>query len=173
MAPSSSQVKESPQESRLKDKSLDEITDQWANDVGKYKKEFRHEGENIKKWDAILIEGQNKITRLTTATMEAERTQIIIGNALEQLEGSQLNMEKLFDYYEAALSDMDIESLEIQPTDLEREQIFDTIIKLSGKLAEMETWMGGLITSLNHLNLKVENSNTDSHVSPHPGCENL
>lgn len=161
---SSSQMNEPPQESRLKNKSLDEIASQWADDVENYKKEFLYSGSNVKKWDAILIEGRGKITRLITESKEAERAQSIIDNALEQLEAEQLDMEKLFDYYEAVLGDMEVESLGTQPTDVEREKIFDTIIKLSGKLAEMQTGAEDLITSLNNVSLKFENSNTDTNV---------
>lgn len=161
---SSSQMNEPPQESRLKNKSLDEITSQWADDVENYKKEFLYSGSNVKKWDAILVEGRGKITRLITESKEAERAQSIIDNALEQLEAEQLDMEKLFDYYEAVLSDMEVESLGTQPTDVEREKIFDTIIKLSGKLAEMQTGAEDLITSLNNVSLKFESSNTDINV---------
>lgn len=161
---SSSQMNEPPQESRLKNKSLDEITSQWADDVENYKKEFLYSGSNVKKWDAILVEGRGKITRLITESKEAERAQSIIDNALEQLEAEQLDMEKLFDYYEAVLSDIEVESLGTQPTDVEREKIFDTIIKLSGKLAEMQTGAEDLITSLNNVSLKFESSNTDINV---------
>lgn len=157
-------MNEPPQESRLKNKSLDEITSQWADDVENYKKEFLYSGSNVKKWDAILVEGRGKITRLITESKEAERAQSIIDNALEQLEAEQLDMEKLFDYYEAVLSDMEVESLGTQPTDVEREKIFDTIIKLSGKLAEMQTGAEDLITSLNNVSLKLESSNTDINV---------
>lgn len=155
-----------PHESRLKNKSLDEITDQWASDVENYKREFQDSGSNIKKWDTILFEGRGKITRLVTESKEAERTQSIIDNALEQLESEQLDMEKLFDYYEAVLGEMEMESLGTLPTDVEREQMFNTIIKLSSKLTEMQTGAENLITSLNNLSLRVENSNTDSYVSP-------
>lgn len=161
-------MNEHPHESRLKNKSLDEIIDQWVGDVEKYKKEFRHSGSNIKKWDTILVEGRSRITRLITESKEAERTQNIIDNALEQLETEQLDMEKMFDYYEAVLNDMDMESLGTQPTDVERERMFNTIIRLSGKLTEMQTGAENLISSLNNLSLKVENSNPDSHVSSPP-----
>lgn len=161
---SSSQMNEPPQESRLKNKSLDEITSQWADDVENYKKEFLYSGSNIKKWDTILVEGRGKITRLITESKEAERAQSMIDNALEQLEAEQLDMEKLFDYYEAVLSNMEVESLGTQPTDVERERIFDTIIKLSSKLAEMQTEAEDMITSLNNVSLKFENSNTDINV---------
>lgn len=162
-----------PHESRLKNKSLDEITDQWTGDVEKYKKEFQNSGSNIKKWDTILVEGRSKITRLVTESKEAERTQSIIDNALEQLESEQLDMEKLFDYYEAVLGEMEMESLGARPTDIEREQMFNTIIKLSSKLTEMQTGAENLIASLNNLSSRVENSNTDSYVSPSFRHENL
>lgn len=145
---------------------MDEITNQWADDVEKYKKEFQDSSSNIKKWDTILVEGRGKITRLVTESKEAERTQSVIDNALERLESEQLDMEKLFDYYETVLGGMEIESLGTRPTDVEREQMFDTIIKLSSKLTEMQTGAENLITSLNNMSLRVENSNTDSYVSP-------
>lgn len=154
-----------PPRACLKNKSLDEITSQWADDVEKYKKQFLYSGSNIKKWDAILIEGCSKITRLITESKEAERRQILVGNALGHLETEQLDMEKLFDYYEAVLSDIEMESLGIQPTDVEREKIFDTIIKLNGKLAEMQTGAEDLITSLNNVSLKLEKRNTDTNVN--------
>ncbi|KAL0639589.1 FG-nucleoporin nsp1 [Maublancomyces gigas] len=162
---SSSQIYRHPQESRLKNKSLDEITNQWADDVEKYKKEFQDSSSNIKKWDTILVEGRGKITRLVTESKEAERTQSVIDNALERLESEQLDMEKLFDYYETVLGGMEIESLGTRPTDVEREQMFDTIIKLSSKLTEMQTGAENLITSLNNMSLRVENSNTDGYFS--------
>lgn len=159
-----SQMNEPPR-ARLKNKSLDEITSQWADDVEKYKKQFLYSGSSINKWDAILVEGRSKITRLITESKEAERRQSMVGNALEHLEAEQLDMEKLFDYYEAVLSDIEMESLETQPTDVEREKIFDTIIKLSGKLVEMQTGAEDLITSLNNVSLKLENRNTDTNVN--------
>lgn len=163
--PSSLPQMNEPPRARLKNKSLDEITSQWADDVEKYKKQFLYSGSNIKKWDAILVEGRSKITRLIAESKEAERRQSMVGNALEHLEAEQLDMEKLFDYYEAVLSDIEMESLGTQPTDVEREKIFDTIIKLSGKLVEMQTGAGDLIASLNNVSLKLENRNTDTNVN--------
>src|SRR5699024_7332441 len=43
-----------PAQSRLKNKTMDEIITRWATDLTKYQKDFREQAEKVAEWDRML-----------------------------------------------------------------------------------------------------------------------
>lgn len=146
-------------------RSLEEIITRWSIDLETYKVDFIERGSEIKKWENIMAEHTDKILNLSTEVIEAERTQGIVDNMLNQLENEQEHLEKLFDYYEASLGEIENQRSEPQPVDDEREIVFNAVLTLNDKLVELGAGAEEMIKALNDASAKLENTtNTDDSV---------
>ena len=87
-------------QSRLKNKSMDEIITRWASDLSKYQKEFQKQAERVAAWDRMLVENSEKIQKLYGSTLEAERATTEVERQLTAVENDQNELEIWLDYYE-------------------------------------------------------------------------
>ncbi|KAF2471087.1 uncharacterized protein BDR25DRAFT_325363 [Lindgomyces ingoldianus] len=81
-------------QSRLKNKSMDEIITRWAADLSKYQKEFQTQADQVALWDRAIVENSDKVTKLYSKTFQAER------DAAEQ------ELEAYLDKYEKEVEGM-------------------------------------------------------------------
>lgn len=95
-----------PAQSRLKNKSMDEIITRWASDLSKYQKEFQSQAEKVAKWDRMLVENSDKIQKLYGSTLEAERATSEVERQLSAVEGQQEELSGWLDRYEREVEDM-------------------------------------------------------------------
>ena len=87
-------------QSRLKNKSMDEIITRWASDLSKYQKEFQSQAEKVAKWDRMLVENSDKIQKLYGSTLEAERATSEVERQLSAVESQQEELSGWLDRYE-------------------------------------------------------------------------
>ena len=87
-------------QSRLKNKSMDEIITRWASDLSKYQKEFQKQAERVAAWDRMLVENSEKIQKLYGSTLEAERATTEVERQLTAVENDQREVEIWLDHYE-------------------------------------------------------------------------
>ena len=90
-------------QSRLKNKSMDEIITRWASDLSKYQKEFQKQAERVAAWDRTLVENSEKIQKLYGSTLEAERATTEVERQLTAVENDQSEIETWLGYYEQEL----------------------------------------------------------------------
>ena len=95
-----------PAQSRLKNKSMDDIITRWASDLAKYQKEFQQQAEKVATWDRMLVENSEKIQKLYGSTLEAERATTEVERQLTAVENDQAELEQWLDYYEKEVDSM-------------------------------------------------------------------
>lgn len=115
-----------PAQSRLKNKSMDEIITRWASDLSKYQKEFQQEAEKAAGWDRMLVENSDKIQKLYGNTLEAERATTEVERQLTAVENDQRELELWLDHYEGEVDKMTSNQVgqgeSVQGPDQERER---------------------------------------------------
>lgn len=95
-----------PAQSRLKNKSMDEIITRWASDLSKYQTEFQRQAEQVSIWDRMLVENSEKIQKLYGSTLEAERATTEVERQLTAVENDQEELSTWLDHYEKEVDRM-------------------------------------------------------------------
>ncbi len=95
-----------PAQSRLKNKTMDDIITRWASDLSKYQKEFQQQAEKVATWDRMLVENSEKIQKLYGNTLEAERATTEVERQLTAVESDQAELAHWLDYYEKEVDSM-------------------------------------------------------------------
>lgn len=115
-------------QSRLKNKSMDEIMTRWASDLSKYQKEFQAHAEKVAVWDRLLVENSSAISRLYSKTFQAERDTAEVQKQLSAVEGHQDELAQWLDKYERDVDEMMSRQLgqgeTLQGPDQERERTY-------------------------------------------------
>lgn len=95
-----------PAQSRLKNKSMDDIITRWAADLSKYQKEFQQQAQKVAAWDRTLVENSDKIQKLYGSTLEAERATTEVERQLTAVENDQAELSMWLDHYEREVDSM-------------------------------------------------------------------
>ena len=95
-----------PAQSRLKNKSMDDIITRWASDLSRYQKEFQQQAEKVASWDRMLVDNSEKIQKLYGSTLEAERATAEVERQLTAVENDQGELAHWLDYYEKEVDSM-------------------------------------------------------------------
>ena len=95
-----------PSQSRLKNKSMDDIINRWGTDLSKYQKEFQQQAEKVANWDRMLVDNSEKIQKLYGSTLEAERATTEVERQLTAVENDQNDLAQLLDHYEKEVDSM-------------------------------------------------------------------
>lgn len=95
-----------PAQSRLKNKSMDDIITRWAADLSKYQKEFQQQAQKVAAWDRTLVENSEKIQKLYGSTLEAERATTEVERQLTAVENDQAELSMWLDHYEREVDSM-------------------------------------------------------------------
>jgi nuclear pore complex protein Nup62 len=93
-------------QSRLKNKSMDEIITRWAADLSKYQKEFQTQAETVAKWDRALVENSDKVRQLYSKTFQAERDAAEVERQLTIMEENQQELDSYLDRYEKEIENL-------------------------------------------------------------------
>ncbi|KAK4692153.1 nuclear pore complex protein Nup62, partial [Lecanoromycetidae sp. Uapishka_2] len=140
-------------QSRLKNKSMDEIITRWASDLSKYQKEFQQQAEKVAAWDRMLVDNSEKIQRLYGATLEAERATTEVERQLTAVENDQEELSMWLDHYEKDVDAMISNSVgqgdSLSGPDQERERTYQLANKLSERLDDMGKDLGNMIEEIN------------------------
>ncbi|KAL8836623.1 MAG: hypothetical protein Q9170_002846 [Blastenia crenularia] len=147
-------------QSRLKNKSMDEIITRWASDLAKYQKEFQKQAEKVASWDHMLVENSEKIQKLYGSTLEAERATAEVERQITVVENDQAELEDWLNRYEKKVEEMVSNSGDsYHGPDSERERTYQLAEKLSTRLDEMGKDLGSMIEEINNASSAL-NKNT-------------
>lgn len=117
-----------PAQSRLKNKTMDEIITRWATDLTKYQKDFREQAEKVAEWDRMLVENGTKVQKLYGSTVDAERATQEVERQLASVEGQQEELGSWLDRYEREVDEMMSKQIgpgeTLQGPDQERERTY-------------------------------------------------
>ena len=95
-----------PPQSRLKNKSMEEIITSWAKDLGEYQKEFQKQADKIASWDQLIVENGEKIQKLYASTFEAERASSEVERQLSAVVSQQDELSGWLDRYEKEVDEI-------------------------------------------------------------------
>ncbi|ODH28353.1 hypothetical protein ACO22_03954 [Paracoccidioides brasiliensis] len=142
-----------PAQSRLKNKTMDEIITRWATDLTKYQKEFQEQAEQVATWDRMLVDNGTKVQKLYGNTVDAERATQEVERQLASVEGQQDELSSWLDRYEqevqALLSKQVGTTDSLQGPDQERERTYKLAERLSERLNEMGQDLTSMIEEVN------------------------
>ncbi|POS84967.1 hypothetical protein EPUL_002443, partial [Erysiphe pulchra] len=149
----SSTVGPTPQLTRLKNKTMDEIITRWASDLSKYKKEFQEQASKVAAWDRLMVENGEKIQKLYLSTFEAERQNTEIERQLLNVENQQDEVSSWLDKYESEIDEMFSRQIGqgeiVQGPDQEREKTYKLAEKLTDRLDDMGKNLTSMINAIN------------------------
>lgn len=118
-------------QSRLKNKSMDEIITRWASDLSKYQKDFQTQAAKVSSWDRALVQNSNDISKLYSRTFQAERDTVEVQKQLSVVEGHQDELEQWLDRYEKEVDELMARQVgqgeTLQGPDQERERTYDQV----------------------------------------------
>ena len=156
-------------ESRLKNKSMDDIITRWASDLTKYQNEFQSQADKIAGWDRQLVENSNAITKLYSKTYQAERDTAEIQRQLTAVESNQDELAQWLDRYEQDIDDLVSRQMShqdgLQGPDQERERTYKIADGVSERLGEMGQDLTSMIEEINTVSTALSKTNkTDDPV---------
>lgn len=142
----------------------------WLSDTTKYKNQFLRQAEEIKKWDQLLIENGDKISKLYNDTIEEEKKQNRVETQLMYLENEQNELSEVLDHYERLVKELfegQMGGLEgMQPADQEREKTYIMAQRLNDHLEQMGKDLGGMIDEINKASTTInKTTNQEDPVS--------
>jgi len=125
----------------------------WLSDTTKYKTQFTRQAEEIRKWDQLLIENGEKISKLYNDTTEEEKKQNRIDTQLSYLENEQTELSEVLDHYESLVKELFEGQMGgkdgMQPADVERERTYILAQRLNDQLERMGKDLAGMIEEIN------------------------
>ncbi|KAL4921080.1 Nsp1-like C-terminal region-domain-containing protein [Aspergillus aurantiobrunneus] len=152
-----------PAQSRLKNKTMDEIITRWATDLTKYQKEFREQAEKVAEWDRMLVENGTKVQKLYGSTVDAERATQEVERQLASVEGQQDELSSWLDRYEREVDEMLSKQVgpgeSLQGPDQERERTYKLAEKLSERLDDMGKDLTSMIEEVNSASSTLSRTN--------------
>ncbi|KAK2757008.1 FG-nucleoporin nsp1 [Arachnomyces sp. PD_36] len=159
-----------PAQSRLKNKTMDEIITRWATDLTTYQKEFQSQAEKVAMWDRMLAENSNKVQKLFANTVDAERATQEVERQLASVEGQQDELSAWLDRYEREVDDMTAKQVgpgeSLQGPDQERERTYKLAEKLSDRLNDMGKDLTSMIEEVNGVSATLsKTSKSDEPIS--------
>lgn len=155
--------------SNLKNKTIEDIINKWTSDLENYSKQFAQQAAEVSKWDRLLIESGDKISKLYADTIEAEQIQLKVDQTLTYIESQQNEMSAFLDQYESQvqeLSDRQFGGSDgMQPADQEREKVYNLAEKLTEQLNELGRNLTSMIEEINTASNLINKTNEDDPLS--------
>ncbi|KAF3483882.1 uncharacterized protein GIQ15_03206 [Arthroderma uncinatum] len=142
-----------PAQSRLKNKTMDEIITRWATDLTKYQKEFQEQAEQVAEWDRMLVENGTKVQKLYGNTVDAERATQEVERQLASVESQQDELSSWLDRYEQEVETLLSKQVgmgdNLPGPDQERARTYKLAERLSERLNEMGQDLTSMIEEVN------------------------
>ncbi|KAK4939548.1 FG-nucleoporin nsp1 [Elasticomyces elasticus] len=159
-----------PAQSRLRNKTMDEILTRWATDMSRYSKEFKEQAETIARWDQLIVDNSSKIDKLYVRTRTCERQTMSVDMQLAAVENQQTELESWLTKYENDVDDMlakdNANPSELGGPDQERERTYKLAEKLGERLEEMERDLGSMVEEVNAANTSLsKNGKADEPIT--------
>lgn len=136
----------------------------------KYTKEFKTQAETVARWDQILVDNMNKITKLYTQTALSEKETASVEMQLTMVENQQNELDSWLTKYETEVDEMLAKNgpaqTEVGGPDQERERTYKLAEKLGERLEDMSRDLESMIEEVNSANASLnKNSKADEPVS--------
>lgn len=150
--------------SRLKNKSMDEILTRWAADLSKHQKEFQKQATQVQKWDTMLVQNTDKISKLYSKAFQAERDAAEVEKQISAVEGEQEELEQWLNKYEG-----EVEALlqkvgandrnGTEGVDAERERTYKMAERLTDRIEGLNNDLKDVIEEVNGVSVTLGGAN--------------
>jgi nuclear pore complex protein Nup62 len=139
---------------------MDEILTRWATDLNKYQKDFQKQAGQVAEWDRLLVDNTDKIGKLVTKTIAAERDATEVERQLKSVEDQQSELEQFLDKYEGQVDELvRSHGLENESgVDAERDRTYKLAEKLTDRLDGLNKDLTDVIDEINNLGAMLNNS---------------
>ena len=148
-----------PSQSRLRNKTMDDILTRWASDLTKYTKQFKSQAETVGQWDQILVDNMAKISKLYANTVTSEKQTASVEMQLAAVENQQNELDSWLTKYENEVNDMLAKNgpdpSEMAGPDQERERTYKLAEKLGERLEDMSRDLESMIEEVNSANASL------------------
>ncbi|RMZ85421.1 hypothetical protein DV737_g792, partial [Chaetothyriales sp. CBS 132003] len=157
-------------QSRLKNKTMDEILTRWATDLTKYTKEFKNEADTIARWDQTIVDNSAKIDKLYVKTRTCEKQTMSVEMQLSAVENQQSELEAWLTKYESEVEEMQAKDTanagEVGGPDAERERTYKLAEKLQERLDDMGRDLETMVDEVNAANASLhKNGKADEPIT--------
>ncbi|RMZ89139.1 hypothetical protein DV736_g3635, partial [Chaetothyriales sp. CBS 134916] len=157
-------------QSRLKNKTMDEILTRWATDLTKYTKEFKNDADTIAKWDQTIVDNTAKIDKLYVKTRTCEKQTMSVDMQLSAVENQQSELEAWLTKYENEVEEMQAKDnanpAELGGPDQERERTYKLAEKLQERLDDMSRDLETMVEEVNAANASLhKNGKADEPIT--------
>ncbi|KAK3617674.1 FG-nucleoporin nsp1 [Elasticomyces elasticus] len=154
-----------PTQSRLANKTMDEILTTWSTSLAAHQKTFQGLATRVSEWDRVLVGNSGTISTLYGRCFQAERDCAEVERQLGGVEGAQDELEGLLGRYEGEVERM-LESAGVGGgegglgmgqggVDGERERTYKTAEACSERLGEMHHSLADMIEEINAAGSKL------------------
>ncbi|RMD41553.1 hypothetical protein DV735_g3556, partial [Chaetothyriales sp. CBS 134920] len=159
-----------PPQSRLKNKTMDEILTRWATDLTKYTKEFKNQADTIAKWDQTIVDNSAKIDKLYVKTRTCEKQTMSVEMQLSAVENQQSELDAWLTKYENEVEEMQAKDnanpAELGGPDQERERTYKLAEKLQERLDDMGRDLETMVEEVNAANASLhKNGKADEPIT--------
>ncbi|KAK5105435.1 FG-nucleoporin nsp1 [Lithohypha guttulata] len=159
-----------PHQSRLKNKTMDEILTRWASDLTRYTKEFKQHAETVAHWDQIIVDNSQKIDKLYVKTRTCEKQTMSVEMQLAAVENQQNELEAWLNKYENDVDEMLAKDgpaqNELGGPDQERERTYKLAERLGEQLDDMGRDLESMIEEVNAANANLgKGNNADEPIT--------
>jgi hypothetical protein len=143
---------------------MDEILTRWASDLSKHQKEFQKQATQVQKWDTLLVQNTDKISKLYSKTFQAERDAVEVEKQISAVEGEQEELELWLNKYEG-----EVEALlqkvgandrnGSEGVDAERERTYKMAERLTDRIEGLNNDLKDVIEEVNGVSVTLGGAN--------------
>lgn len=146
-------------QSRLANKSLDEILTTWSTSLATHQSKFAKLATQVSTWDRELTTNASSISKLYARCFQAERDVAEVERQLSVVEGGQKELESKLDRYESEVDAL-LEQAGLGETpgggvDAERQATYQAAENCSERLTEMNQSLTAMIEGINEASTKL------------------
>lgn len=145
----------------LRNKTMEEISNKWSQDLDLYTKEFHGLANEVQSWDRLLIDNGGKLAKLIHSVEDIENNQKVIEDSLEYVEKQQSVLTDFLDKFEDSVKDILKQGQgyrRMTKADTEREKAFILAERLDDELNNTSKSLADLAVEVDDAKLKIESS---------------
>jgi len=132
----------------LKNKTLEEVINDWSNELEENVRVFTKQAVDVSKWDQSIMENGDKVYKLHTEVKRVQVSQKELEQNLEIISTQQNELSSLLDSLESEVDGIVADS-DLTPTDIEREKGYQMAEDINAQLDQMATTLKDLVSKLN------------------------
>jgi len=141
-----------------RNKTLEEIVDEWSNELEMDVLNFTRQAIDVSKWDKLIMANNQKIIDLNKSLNSIQGSQVELDQRLDVLLSQQDELSLMLDKLESDISSLP--QTDQNPVDIERSKTYDMVEEIDLNLSQMSSTIKEIIERMNSVR------STESEDSP-------